>query len=237
MEERDKLSERRGRSEDRSEEVYYERYWQLQRKELALDDPTTDIRWRFLASTLSQQSFGSILDAGCGDGWWTAQLHKRGYQVVGMDISRGALDAARRRYPHLAFERYPLDRARWPFRAGQFDAVFASEVIEHVYDVRTMFAEMNRVLRHGGLLILTTPYHGLIKALLIVLFGFERHFDVEGAHVRFFTVRSCRAILEKYGFQVKKVRYYGRIRPISKGMFIVALKASDVQLTGGLSSE
>lgn len=219
----------RGPSQEHPSDAFYERYWHLNRNQLALDDPTSGARWRLLASTLSKHGVRSILDAGCGDGWWTAELHKVGFQVVGMDISGRALEVASERYPHLAFKRYPLDRGGWPFSADQFDAVFASEVVEHVYDLGTMFAEMNRVLRRGGLLIITTPYHGLIKNLLIVLLAFERHFDVEGAHIRFFTVRSCHAVLEKYGFEVKKIRYYGRVRPISKGMFIVALKTRDVQ--------
>lgn len=222
----------RGPSQEHPQDAFYERYWHLNRNQLALDDPTSGARWRLLASTLSKHGVRSILDAGCGDGWWTAELHKLGFQVVGMDISGRALQVASRRYPHLDFKRFPLDRGGWPFSADQFDAVFASEVVEHVYDLGTMFAEMNRVLRRGGLLIITTPYHGLIKNLLIVLFAFERHFDVEGAHIRFFTVRSCHAILEKYGFEVRKVRYYGRVRPISKGMFIVALKTRDVQYSG-----
>lgn len=226
----------RSPSEERPEEAFYERYWHLYGKRVALGDPTSGARWRLLVSTLSQYAVRSILDAGCGDGWFTAQLHKQGFQAVGMDISARALELAYGRYPQLVFERYPLDQGNWPFPADQFDAVFASEVVEHVYDVGTMFAEMNRVLRRGGLLIITTPYHGVSKNLLIVLFGFERHFNVEGAHIRFFTLRSSRAILEKYGFEVKKVRYFGRIRPISKGMFIVAMKTRDAQHPGELLS-
>ncbi len=220
--------ESRDPSQERPEEAFYERFWHLYRDRLALGDPTSGARWRLLASTLSQHRVRSVLDAGCGDGWFTSELHKRGFEVVGMDISGSALEVACRRFPHLALQRYPLDRRGWPFRTGQFDAVFASEVVEHIYDVGTMFAEMNRVLRPGGLVIITTPYHGLIKNLFIVLFGFERHFNVEGGHIRFFTVRSCHAVLEKYGFEVIKIRYYGRIRPISKGMFIVAVKKRDV---------
>lgn len=218
---------------ERPDEAFYERYWHLHSKQLALDDPILEARWQLLVSTLSRHSVRSVLDAGRGDGWFTAALHSQGFQAVGMDLSTQAVELASQRYPHLVFQRYPVDRAEWPFPAGRFDAVFASEVIEHVYDVGTMFAEMNRVLRPGGVLIVTTPYHGLVKNLLIVLFRFERHFDVEGAHIRFFTVRACRRVLQKYGFEVEEVRYYGRIRPIPKGMFIVAVKAGEGPHPGG----
>lgn len=224
-----------GPLQGRPEEAFYERFWLRYQERLALGDPTLGARWELLVSTLRQHGVQSILDAGCGDGWFTAELHKQGFQAVGMDISGRALELASRRYPHLTFQRYPLDREGWPFPAGHFDAVFASEVIEHIYDIGTMFAEMNRVLRGDGLLIITTPYHGFIKNLLLVLFAFERHFDVEGAHIRFFTVHSCSTVLKKYGFEVCKVRYYGRLRPVSKGMFLVARKKRDVEHPAGLS--
>ena len=40
--------------------------------------------------------------------------------------------------------------------------------------------------RHGGGLALTTPYHGRIKNFAVAALAFDRHFDVEGDHVRFF---------------------------------------------------
>jgi len=122
------------------------------------------------------------LDAGCGGGFFTHAIQKAGYEAVGMDISENAIAEAQRIYKDIEFVCNPLD-APWPFEDGGFSVVFSTEVIEHVFGICEMFAEMNRVLKQGGVLILTTPYHGLLKNILIALFGFDRHFNnIEGGH-------------------------------------------------------
>lgn len=88
-----------------------------------------------------------------------------------------------------------------------------------------MFGEMNRVLRVGGILILTTPYHGLCKNIMITLAGFDNHFNnIEGDHIRFFTKKFLCRLFDKYGFQLIDTKYIGRIRPFSKGIYMVARK-------------
>ena len=58
------------------------------------------------------------------------------------------------------------------FRIKTADFVFSSEVLEHIYDVENAFSEVARILKPGGRLLLTTPYHGLIKNILITRFFF-----------------------------------------------------------------
>jgi 2-polyprenyl-3-methyl-5-hydroxy-6-metoxy-1,4-benzoquinol methylase len=84
-----------------------------------------------------------------------------------------------------------------PFDLGSFDAVWAGEVLEHVQDVLGLLAEVHRVLRPQGQLIVSTPNHGPMKRLQIGLSrnAFETTFDPRSDHVRFFTSHTLRTTL------------------------------------------
>lgn len=204
---------------------FYEEYWQDSGSAIPEKDPTVPQRLKFLRRTLKEAGqVKKVLDAGCGSGIFTSAIKKAGYEVVGMDISENAIFQARKRHPDLQFVCHGLDTP-WPFEDNAFDAIFAGEVIEHVFGLRNMFSEINRTLKPGGLVILTTPYHGLIKNLLIVILNFNRHFnDLKGGHIRFFTKESLINLLKEFGFMVTGIKYIGRIRPIAKGIYIVAKK-------------
>jgi 2-polyprenyl-6-hydroxyphenyl methylase/3-demethylubiquinone-9 3-methyltransferase len=86
--------------------------------------------------------------------------------------------------------------------------------LEHLFDVGAALTEINRVLRPGGKFVLTTPYHGLVKNLIVRVLAFERHYDPCGSHIRFFTRRSLKLCLEKAGFTVERLGG----RPLLAGM-------------------
>ncbi|MBX3129907.1 MAG: methyltransferase domain-containing protein [Polyangiaceae bacterium] len=95
-----------------------------------------------------------LLDVGAGDGRIGARLAALGYQVTALDGSERALALARERglVTVLADASRPL-----PFEAASFDVVYAGELIEHLFDTSAFLLELRRVLRPGGLMLLTTP--------------------------------------------------------------------------------
>ena len=52
---------------------------------------------------------------------------------------------------------------------SSFDLVVSNQVLEHIFDIYSCLSEFNRVLKSGGFLLLTTPYHGILKNLTIAL--------------------------------------------------------------------
>jgi methionine biosynthesis protein MetW len=103
---------------------------------------------------------GRVLDIGCGNGFFLAELDRRhdlrarGWELTGVDYSPAVLVEARQ-HPY-AFERCNLEEGI-PFPDASFDIVTASELIEHIYNPDHLLSEIHRILRPGGRAVLTTP--------------------------------------------------------------------------------
>lgn len=114
--------------------------------------------WRRLATRT-----GRHLDLGVGDGEFSAALHRdTKLDVVAADPHPGYLRTLRATDPDL-----PLVRVgtALPFATGTLDSVSALDVLEHVADEAATLAELHRVLRPGGLLVLTVPARHALSAL------------------------------------------------------------------------
>jgi ubiquinone/menaquinone biosynthesis C-methylase UbiE len=146
-----------------------------------------------------------VLDAGCGEGAFSAALAAAGALPVGVDVAVEPLRRARERNPGIAFE---LAGRELPFADGTFDAVWAAELLEHVQDVPALLAELARVLRSGGRLLVTTPDHPLRLRLALALRrrAFEEHFDPRSDHVRFFTARTLATLITDAAFGEPLIR-------------------------------
>ena len=145
----------------------------------------------------------SVLDLGCGDGAFAAALLDARCVVTMADVSGEALRRARTRARGAeAIEL--VESAPLPFAEDAFDVVWAGEVLEHVADVVGLLAEVRRVLRWGGTLLATTPWHGR------VVVATDAHFDPRADHLRFFSARTLRAVLADAGFASVDVRRAGR---------------------------
>ena len=99
-----------------------------------------------------------VLDVACGAGYGSALLARRALRVVGADIAATAIDHARRRYAEAAnLEFRQADCVALPFADASFDAVVSFETIEHIAGQDAFLDEVRRVLRPGGLAILSCP--------------------------------------------------------------------------------
>ncbi|QIG98757.1 MULTISPECIES: class I SAM-dependent methyltransferase [unclassified Bradyrhizobium] len=105
------------------------------------------------------------LDAGCGTGTLSRLLAARGCDVTGVDASSEMVAAARGRSADdtpagpLSFQQIPTI-ASLPFADRSFDGVLCASVLEYVPDVAQCLAQIHRVLRPGGLLLVSIPNRG-----------------------------------------------------------------------------
>jgi ubiquinone/menaquinone biosynthesis C-methylase UbiE len=133
------------------------------------------------------------LDLGIGDGRLASELQTR--HLTGADVAQVALDRAKPRVPDATLVRVEPDEPL-PFSDNEFDLVVCIETLEHIRDVQLALSEIRRVLRPGGRLALTTP---LASRLRVLWRGVEHPYS---PHVRAFTRRSLRTVLESMGFQI-----------------------------------
>jgi SAM-dependent methyltransferase len=98
-----------------------------------------------------------VLDVACGSGYGLPILESRAGAVVGVDIDGATLREARASLLPRTTSLVAASGCRLPFADGSFDVVTSFETLEHLESRRSFLEELRRVLRPGGLLILSTP--------------------------------------------------------------------------------
>lgn len=99
-----------------------------------------------------------ILDVGCGEGTKLDSLTNKKQNTVGIDISRYAINLAKKKYPHIKF--VYTSNEKLPFKNQEFDLVYSTFVLEHTQDHYLFLQEMIRVLKPKGKLIILCPNFG-----------------------------------------------------------------------------
>jgi 2-polyprenyl-6-hydroxyphenyl methylase/3-demethylubiquinone-9 3-methyltransferase len=167
-----------------------------------------------------------VMDLGCGNGSITELLHRDGFAVVGIDPSESGVRQAKIKYPHLQIDQGSAydDVAE---QYGQFDFVVSLEVVEHLYNPRKYAATVYSLLAPGGTAIISTPYHGYWKNLTLAVSGkMDNHFTAlwDHGHIKFWSYKTLRQLLEEAGFRDIAFERVGRIPPLAKSMLAIARK-------------
>ncbi|WP_297436956.1 class I SAM-dependent methyltransferase [Thermococcus sp.] len=137
---------------------------------------------------------GRALDLGCGTGNYTLELKRRGFDVTGLDASEGMLKVARAKgLPCIEGDAYSL-----PFADGSFDLVLSVTMFEFIREPERVLAEVHRILRPGGEVVIGT----MNGRSLWFLFKRLKSLFVETAYryARFYTPSELEGLLRDFGF-------------------------------------
>lgn len=173
----------------------------------------------------------SILDLGCGRGDIASTLVASGFDAMGCDADAEGVRIATARGSQATFRHIGVYDEPAALGRSDFDAVVSTEVIEHLYAPRALPHFANAVLKDGGWLIITTPYHGYLKNLALALSGhWDSHLSPlwDGGHIKFFSRQTLTRLLHEQGFEVKEFKGVGRVPCLWKSMVLVARKRGAV---------
>lgn len=147
----------------------------------------------------------TILDVGCGAGTVSLYLANKGASIVGIDISRKAIDSCKKSARILKLK----DKTQFicntiekiKFRR-KFDVIICSEIIEHIPKDKAFLKRIHKLLKKNGLLILSTPS---INAPLYKV-GLAQNFDKRVGHIRRYSKEQISDLVKKSGFRIEEVK-------------------------------
>lgn len=179
-----------------------------------------------ILSLLNKES--KILDLGCGNGALSIHLIKLGFDVYGLDASPEGIAIAQKEYPKR-FYLQDLSSEKLPSELNHtvFTTIISTEVLEHLYDPQSFIIFCKKVLtkKRNTELIISTPYHGYFKNLVLALFDkSDLHYNPlwRGGHIKFWSKKTLCKLLEKEGFEVVAFKGCGRFPYLWKSMVVKA---------------
>jgi SAM-dependent methyltransferase len=158
---------------------------------------------------------GAILDVGCGRGLMLAELARRGWRAVGVEMSEAA---SRHAAEQLGLDVKVGKLTDLALPAATFDVVCFFHVLEHLPDPDAALAEAHRLLKPSGRLLVEVPNFGSLQSRLAAGRGF--HVDAP-RHLFHFTRAALVAALDRAGFRSEQVRthsfefgYFGMLQSL-----------------------
>ncbi len=149
-----------------------------------------------------------VLDVGCGFGELGEYLKKRNNYAVGIDLSQHAIDIAKTRLD----EAYVCDITQVDqlsnLEKESFDLIIFADILEHLYNPFKVLNNFKSYLKPGGHVIVSLPNIAAWNIRLKLLFGKFDYQDtgiLDKTHIRFFTKKTAKKMLESAGFEVEKI--------------------------------
>jgi 2-polyprenyl-3-methyl-5-hydroxy-6-metoxy-1,4-benzoquinol methylase len=146
-----------------------------------------------------------VLDVGCGEGFFAAQLSRNGNRVVGIDaLARPQHADAFTQYVQADLDRGMHD-ALPALRGQRFDVILLQDVLEHLRNPSAVLEACRNLVKPNGRVVVSVPNVANVTvraSLLAGRFEYTPRGILDRTHVRFFTRKSARRLLDENGYDV-----------------------------------
>jgi 2-polyprenyl-3-methyl-5-hydroxy-6-metoxy-1,4-benzoquinol methylase len=183
--------------------------------------------WQHIVTLCAELGARRVVDIGSGNGALCRELSSRGYEVVGCEPSANGVRVAQSAAPELVFHQLGVDDDPSVVGNESFDVAIATEVIEHLVRPRNLPRFAKQLLRPGGHLIISTPYHGYLKNFVLALTNkWDAHLNPfwDGGHIKLWSRKTLSQLLNETGFHIDRFIGAGRLPFLWKSMIVVARK-------------
>ena len=142
---------------------------------------------------------GRLLDVGCGPGFFL-EVAKKHFDVTGVEVSDFAASYGSE-HLNLRIFNQPIEVC--DFANDEFDVITMWDTIEHLINPMETLQEVNRILKKGGLFVVQT---GNVESVIAKIMGKRWHLYNVPEHLFFFSTETLKALLDKTGFSIRKVK-------------------------------
>jgi SAM-dependent methyltransferase len=148
-------------------------------------------------------SLGCAVDFGCGDGFLSNLLAKKGLDVFSVDLALSRLKKTKAACTHDSFVITDIEKVG--FKSNNFDYLVCSEVLEHIPNYPIVIREMFRVLKPGAKAVITVPYKEKLKTYVCPHCHESFHPD---DHLHRFDKGNLAETFSKAGFKIKSQKSF-----------------------------
>ena len=172
---------------------YYCKRQNFSRNELY--NPITEKRYQsLLRSREPYRKYNRLLDIGCGEGHFLHVAKKMGWNTRGLDASSDAVKICEK----FGIEAECANLPETGMRDNYYDIVTMFEVVEHLASPKEYLHTINRILRKGGALLLTTPNFGSLMRILL----HHKWTCINEGHLLYFTPRTIKKLIKESDFSI-----------------------------------
>ncbi len=147
-----------------------------------------------------------ILDVGCATGLLANELKKKGNAVYGIEADPRQAEMAKRFCEEVLVG--DAENIDIPWEQGYFDTILFADILEHLKFPERLLTKLSKYLKKDGFIIVALPNIAHISIRLKLLFGvfdYEEIGPLDRTHIRFFTYKTAKRMIEDAGYQIGNV--------------------------------
>lgn len=147
-----------------------------------------------------------VLDVGASDGMFTSVILKEtsAREIIAIDVLHSSIAWAKKHWKKNKKIKFMVaDAHKLPFKAQTFDAVFALEMLEHVFSPEKVLLEIKRVMKRGGYAVFLVPSDSNLFKFIWFLWGFYRGRVWKHTHIQTYRSDYLVKISDEVGFKVE----------------------------------